>query len=247
VLFSLHTRWTLPVRSYGVALFMLLAGCASGPAPIPIYQDQRSVVELRFDPKAGTGHSHPATLTAEQVGSLLRSVWIKRRDVATGAGPPAVKEETPAFSPADIVVLAPHLSKALSKASRKDLVTFYLAIPDATHGTVVTSGAVVVRSGLAFLTLVNCRSYLAGGREMTASAERQIREKPLVSIASDSFLVGFSPGEARVSWAQLDQRREGYRGGPDEGKVVVIDLARLPVEPPKASAPPGPEPAAPRR
>jgi hypothetical protein len=186
-------------------------------------------------------------LTAEQVGSLLRGVWIKRRDVASGAGPAAAKEETPAFSPADIVVLAPHLSKALSKASPKDLVTFYLAIPDTTHGTVITSGALVVRKDLAFLTLVNCRSYLAGGREMTTSAERHIREKPLAPVGSDSFVVGFSPAEARASWAQLDQRRERYRGGPDEGKVVVIDLARLPAEPPKASAPPGPEPAAPRR
>jgi hypothetical protein len=142
---------------------LLLGGCGLAPEPIPIYEDARVLVRLLYDPQAGTGHSHPATLTSEQIAAALQGARIQNRDALGLGGLFREAGSAPAFSAGEIAVLARHLAAALRKASPKDLATFYLATMDPALGRLVTSGGLFVRQGKLYLILANARTSPTSG------------------------------------------------------------------------------------
>lgn len=62
------------------------AGCVAQPAPIVIYADRWDSIWLKYDPAAGTGHSHPVSIAPEHMAKVLRGVRVTDRDVMGGAG-----------------------------------------------------------------------------------------------------------------------------------------------------------------
>lgn len=213
---------------------LLVAGCVSEPAPIVIHEDARDSVWLMFDPGAKPGHSHPASVTPEQMFKVLSGVRIRGRDVIVGFGAFADKDGAPAFAPGEIVRLAPYLSEALSKASPKDMATFYLIVPDPNQGSLITSGGLYVRDQRMYFILANARTS-PSSIQYENTYEIDTRGRPLLPIARYKFTVGFTPHEALVPKSQA-RRTEGYEGYVDESKVLVIDLQRLfagaPLSPP---------------
>jgi len=204
---------------------ILLTGCGAGPAPIKIYEDDRNVIALQFDSMAGTGHSHPVSLEPGHIATILSGVRLQGRDVIGGFGAFAGKETSPAFTPAESVLLASALSQALKKASPKDLATFYLATLVPGKGVLITSGGVFVRSSHLYLILANARtSPLSVQYENTFTPD--MRDSPLMAIARFKFSVSFSPQEALIANSQAKEQ-DGYEGYVDESKMVVIDLKRL--------------------
>ncbi len=103
-------------RLGSLALVTMAVGCATGPAPIVVYEDRQSSVWIQYDPEAGTGHDHPASLAPEQMGRILQGIRVIGRDVVGGFGLFGDKQGSPAFSPSQMTMLAPHLSQAMKKA-----------------------------------------------------------------------------------------------------------------------------------
>ena len=208
-----------------VVVGVLLSGCGAGPTPIKIYEDDRNVIALHVDSKAGAGHSHPVSLEPGKLAMILNGIWLRGRDIVGGFGAFAEKETVPAFTPAEAVLLSQTLSQALKKASPKDLATFYLATLVPGKGVLITSGGVFVRSGHLYLILANARtSPLSVQYENTFTPD--MRDSPLTAIARFKFAVSFSPQEALIANAQAKEQDQ-YEGYVDESKLVVIDLKRL--------------------
>ena len=209
-----------------IIIVLLIMGCATGPDPIVVYEDSKYSVRLTYDPKAGTGHSHPSRLTTEQMSRILQGVGIRDRKTLMGFGVLTHQELNPAFTGPEITVLAPSLTKALHKASHRDIVTFYIAAPDVTYGKVVTSGGLLVRDQRLYFMLANAHSYPSGGQDYTSAVELNPREAPLLPITPYRFTVGFRPVEAVIPPKQASET-DGYRPYIDESKLVVVDLKRL--------------------
>lgn len=205
-------------------VLLLLAGCAV-PAPIPIYEDKHDSIWLMFDPEAGAGHSHPASVTPEQLATVLRGVRVKGRDVIGGFGLFEEGDSAPVFSLTDLTRLAPFLSQALKKASPKDMVTFYLTVRDPDRGRFVTSGGLFIRNGRMYFILANARTS-PSSVQYENTYEIDTRDQPLLPIARYKFIVGFTPREAWIPNAQA-KKQDSYEGYVDESKLLVIDMKRL--------------------
>ncbi len=203
----------------------LLVGCAAGPPPIVIYEDAQQYVRLQFDPRAGTGHSHPASLSLDQIATILRGVRVKGNDVIVGFGLLDNKDHGPAFSASQITTLAPYLSQALNKASPVDLATFYLVIRDSTKGPLITSGGVFVRNSHVYIILANTRTSPSTVQYET-TYEPSTKDQPLLPLTRFKYTAHFDPPDAQLPTIQT-QKADGYPGYLDEAKLIVIDLARL--------------------
>jgi hypothetical protein len=208
-----------------VAAGELLAGCATGPAPIAIYESRQESVWLHFDPKAGTGHSHPASITPEHMTAVLKGIRVKNRDVAGGFDLLSDKDSAPAFSTAEILALAPHLSLAFKKASPSQIATFYLTTQDFTRGALVTSGGLFVRNQHLYIIVANVRTS-PSSIQYENTYELDTKDQPLLPIARFKFTVGFIPSEIRVPTGTA-RSADGYPSYLDDSKLVVIDLPRL--------------------
>jgi hypothetical protein len=108
-----HRIWLLILMIAG----LFVTGCAGaqGKPQQIIYQSGLNVVRLDTDP-VGSNNSHPAKLSATEIGTLLRSVraWEQRNFIHRLFSGEA--DRTRAFRNDEIQVLAPALSKALAQA-----------------------------------------------------------------------------------------------------------------------------------
>ena len=206
-----------------------MAGCAASPAPIVVYDTPQESVTVRFDPYAGAGHSHPATVTPEQMRQVLAGVHVTNRDGFGLGGLLGKSGATPAFFSSEIDTLAPFLSEALRKASTGDLAAFYLTSADPKWGRVVTSGGVFVREGLMTVILANFRTPPSSAPYEATAYEMDNRDAPLVPIARYKFTISFAPEDA------LAPKEAWHRRYVDPAKMIVVDLHRLPANKMKSS------------
>ncbi|MGQ0812510.1 MAG: hypothetical protein ACT4OO_14975 [Nitrospiraceae bacterium] len=213
---------------------MSLVAC-SQPAPIVVHETRTDSVWLTFDPEAGNGHNHPYAVSSERLAQVLRGVWVKPRDVVGGFGLLADGQGSPAFSVSDVARLARYLAQALAKASPRDMATFYLVTGDPSHGKLITSGGLFVKDDWLFVILANARTS-PSSVQYENTYEFEARDQPLIPIARYKFTVGFSPAAAWIPNSQA-RHAEGYERYLDESKLIVVDLSRLPAEPPSAPAP----------
>lgn len=211
-----------------LVLTTLATGCATTPPPIIIHDDRRDAIWLEFDPEAGTGHSHPYTLSSEQMAKVLRGVWVKHRDVVGGFGLFSDEEGASAFSSSEVVRLSPYLAEALRKASPKDMVTFYVTTVDPSRGKLITSGGLFIREHRLFFILANARSS-PSSVQYENTYEFEARDEPLLPIARHKFTIGFSPKEAWIP-NEAARGKKGYERYLDESKLLVLDLPRLMTE-----------------
>ncbi len=199
-----------------------LAGCASAPAPRTVHQDHRMIVELRSDPKAGTGHSHPATLTQEQMVRILSGVRVRNDRYAVHRLFSGEAEERQAFISEEVWALATPLVKALAMAKPDELVTFYRRISDQMTGLAFTTGGIFLRGDDVYLVLANYRQSPSDAMALGIPAyEIDPVDDPLLPMRRAGYSVGFVPKEAEVhpigeTW------RWDYS---DPGKIVVINTA----------------------
>ncbi len=212
-------------------------GCATGPAPIVIHKGRQEAVWLHFDPRAGTGHSHPASLTQDQMAAALKGMRVKNRDVVGGFDLLGDKEGAPAFSGREILAVTPHLVQALRKASPRDIATFHLVASDPGRGPLITSGGMFVRNGHLYVILANARTS-PSSTQYENTYESDLGDQPLLPIARFKFTVSFTPGDVLLE-GRAARRADGYPDYLDDSKLVVIDLARLanPTASPASSQP----------
>lgn len=217
-----------------VPLISALVGCALDPAPIIIHEEKPLSVWLQFDSSNGSGHSHPATLSQEQILAALRGIGVRHRNTLTGFGVLSDEDSSPAFTPAEATLLAPYLREALAKASPKDMATFYALSRDFNKGELVTSGGMFVRGRHLYVIVANARTSPYSNQYENAHSV-DTRDRPLIPIARYRFSATFSPEHAWVPNSQV-RGRDGYDRYLDESKMVVIDLDRLaePSHPPQS-------------
>lgn len=201
-----------------------LAACESLPQSRLAYQDEATLIQLKSDALAGSGHSHPAKVAPARMMQVLREISVLRRgDPVLGivTGRP---EEVPAFSAADVQILAPALSAALALAGPQEMVTFYRRYSDHVTSLSVTSGGFFMEGHQIYFVLANFKNRPSDVMSQAVSSEFDPAADPLMSLKARSFSVKFRspgalvPGDTPLVWRYVDP-----------AKFIVVDLDRLPV------------------
>jgi hypothetical protein len=234
-------RYMWSVRALFVAVgLIMVAGCASQPpaAQKVIYESGLNAIRLEGDPDSSS-NSHPATLTATEVGTLLRGVrtWERRNAIHQLFSGQA--DRTRAFRDEEIVLLAPALSKALAQAATTERVYFHLSHATDQGEEETTTGWLSVRGPLLYLSVSEVHDRHSPGPDIS----KYDRQMPNVPERSTAFDVTFEPEEylAKVSSG-------GRLFAPDQREELQIRyreaLAAMPIypglEPRQQNKPPQP-------
>ncbi|MGC3975592.1 MAG: hypothetical protein QM771_14600 [Nitrospira sp.] len=203
------------------------AGCAAQtPQPLKtVYQSGLNQVRIEKDP-ASMINAHPASLTATEVGTLLRGVRIwERRNVLHRlfAGQ---ADKTRAFRDKEIAVLAPALAKALSQASPAERVYYHLSHATE-HGEEETStGWLSIQDATLHLALSEAHDRHGPGPDIS----KYDRQMPNVPERSPAFDATFEPEEYLVK-----VQSGGSLFAPDQQEELLIRyreaLAAMPAQP----------------
>ena len=146
-------RYMRLTMSRGALLLLAgaLAGCAlfSSSARI-ISQQGRTTVQLEKDPSAGgtftsTGNSHPASIKAAQVATILRGIQIRSEQGVVGTLLSLAAPADAVFMEEEVTVLAPLLADGLAQAAQSERVgfTYWSAQPGRRNGPL--SGHIAIR------------------------------------------------------------------------------------------------------
>ena len=185
-------RATLILALVGV---VMATGCAS-PATTPpktVYQSGLNQVRIERDP-ASTTNAHPASLSATEVGTLLRGVRIWERRNALHRLFVGQADRTRAFRDGEIAILAPALANALSQASPTDRVYYHLSHATE-HGEEETStGWLSVQDTTLHLALREAHDRHGPGPDIS----KYDRQMPNVPERSPAFDATFEPEEFLV-------------------------------------------------
>ena len=205
--------------------YCLVVGCALPHTPSRvIYEDPANFVRVENDPTVfvelpHTLHSHPVSITPEQMAKILGGFTVRDHRIAIQVyfSGEAAKEK--AFSEEDVALLAPRLSEALARVEPTERVTYYLSQPRSSIKREVTTGGLYVRDGHLHFILSNHR-ILYGIPAYGMVYDRRYPTKPTAAKGFDLF---FEPAEAVMPrqysmWDQLMGRVK------DE---MVIDLGKL--------------------
>jgi hypothetical protein len=186
------------LASVGAAL---VAACGANQfATVTIYETPAGYVRLEFDRKVekGTEHSHPISLTPEQIAAVLGGVRIieplAKLPLYDDTSVPRVH---PAFSDREIAFFAPLLALALSKATPEEVVTFYQSRDISTIKREVTSGGVYVQGDELHLILANYRSHTHYMADFGAAETKDDRLTPMEPLAPQDGRVDFEPYSAK--------------------------------------------------
>ncbi|HMZ56408.1 MAG TPA: hypothetical protein PLT48_16260 [Nitrospira sp.] len=221
---TLSSRASLMLAFIGVVAG---AGCAAqSPAPAKtIYQSGFNQVRIEKDPAAMT-NTHPASLSATEVGTLLRGVrvWERRNALHRLFVGPA--DKTRAFRDREIAILAPALAKALSQASPSERVYYHLSHATE-HGEEETStGWLSIQDTTLHLALREAHDRHGPGPDIS----KYDRQMPNVPERSPAFDATFEPEEYLVK-----VRSGGGLFAPDQEEELLIRyreaLAAMPAQP----------------
>ena len=205
----------------------VLAGCASQPLAEQktIYESGLNTVRLEGDPDFSS-NAHPATLTATEVGTLLRGIraWERRNLIHRLYAGEA--DRTRAFRDEEITVLAPALSKALAQAMPAQRVYFHLSHATDEGDEETTTGWLSIRGQLLYLSLGEAHDRHGPGPDIG----KYDRRMPNVPEQSAAFDATFEPKEYL---AQV--RSGGSLFAPDQQEELQIlyreALSAMPIQP----------------
>ncbi len=171
----------------------LLTGCAATSATTPelvIYNAGLNRIYLEKDPDFGS-NAHPTTLTASDVGSLLRGVRVWKHRSFLHRLYAGQAERTRAFRNEEVSVLAPALSKALDLASPDQRVFFHLGHVTEYGEEETTSGWLSIRGDLLYLSLSEVHDRHSPGPDIS----KYDRQMPNVPEQAPVFHATFEPEE----------------------------------------------------
>ncbi len=192
----------------------IATGCAAQP-PAPaktVYQSGLNQVRIERDPTSTT-NAHPASLTATEIGTLLRGVRVWERRNALHRLFVGQADKTRAFRDGEIAVLAPAMAKALSQASPADLVYYHLSHATE-HGEEETStGWLSIQDATLHLALREAHDRHGPGPDIS----KYDRQMPNVPERSPAFDATFEPEEFLVN-----VRSGGGLFAPDQQEELII-------------------------
>jgi len=181
----------------GIALLLSLAACQNRAfQTFTIYDSPSRFVRLEVYPTVNTnrGHSHPATVTTEEMEAVLSGLMIEEPiRVLSFLDKEQEPPRHPAFNAAEIGFLAPLLATGLGKATSEEVVTFYQAHRETAIVRKVTSGGVFIDGEELHIVLSNYRSptHYASDPGMVDTLDDRLT--PMRSIAPQETKLDFGP------------------------------------------------------
>jgi len=176
-----------------------LVGCTAGPFPtLTIYDTPNAFVRLQADPRAGqsAGYSHPAQVSVEQIGALLRGIIVKEPLTRLPLYDDlSIPRQHRAFNEEEIAFWAPLLSLALQKATPEEVVTFYQSRRVSAVKREVTSGGLFMDGPNLHVILSNYRSSTTSAADIGTADTQDDRLTPLRSLAPQKGTLHFVPSE----------------------------------------------------
>ena len=196
--------------------------CSSPPPPRTSYQDPITSIRLYVDQHAAAAHYHPGHVSPDQMARALSGLRVVPRSGYISSLITGQPQANPAFSSAEIQLLAPKLSQAMAEANPQEVVTFYRRFTDASVGLAITSGGMFLQDNLLYVVLANNRNLPTEGMNQNMVTDFDPIDSPLIPISRTSFRIEFTPPTAIVP---RDQRQAwSYI---DEGRILAIDLQKL--------------------
>jgi hypothetical protein len=204
------SAWPLRALLIIVGIFLTI-GCASQPVSSSrtIHEAGLNTVRLEQDPDS-TSNAHPATLTAAEVGTLLRGVRAAERRNIVHRLIFGQADQTRAFRKEEIALLALPLSTALSLAEPTERVYFNLSHATDQGDQETTTGWISIQGPILHLIISAVHDRHSPGPDIS----KYDRQLPNIPEASALYDVTFEPDEflAKASssarfWAP-DQREE---------------------------------------
>ncbi|HRC43641.1 MAG TPA: hypothetical protein PLT27_06295 [Nitrospira sp.] len=170
----------------------VVVGCTHHPTTPPktIYHSGLNMVRLEKDPDSTT-NTHPASLTATEVGTLLRGVRIWERRNALHRLFVGQADKTRAFRDEEITILGPALAKALAQASPSERIYFHLSHATEHGEEETTTGWISLRDPILYLSVSEAHDRHGPGPDIG----KYDRQMPNVPERSPAFDATFEPEE----------------------------------------------------
>lgn len=215
----------------GIAVLIPLTACQHRPVPTTtLYDEPSRFVRIEVNPSIGGGHSHPATITTDEMIEILSGVKIKEppRLIATLSLESTHAESRPhaAFTEAEIRFFAPLFVEGLGKAKAEEILTFGHTnqksglIEQITSGGIfVTSGGIYIDGDTLHLILGNYRSPTNSSPDPGVGATLDGRSTPLQPIAPQHSTLYFEPATA-VAPSQAGILSSLFR--PNRQEIIVL-------------------------
>lgn len=197
---------------------VLVSGCAPGQfTTVTVFDTPDAFVRIETDPTVDerNGHSHPVSLSPEQMAALLGGVmyeepWAKLPIYDDLSLP----RRHPALTESEVTLFTPLLAIALEKATPEELVTFYHSTARSGSLRDVTSGGLYVQGDDLHIVLANYRSPTHYSADIGVADTRDDRLTPLRALAPQRGRLTFAPHEAAqetavsglAKWFQPDPR-----------------------------------------
>lgn len=183
-----------------LALLASLSACQNRQFPtVTIFESPASFVRLEVDPMVRTdrGHSHPVTVSAQQMGAVLAGLTIEEpARLLSFLDKNKEPQRHPAFNQAEIQFFAPLLAKGLGMATAEEVVTFYQTQQDTAIIRKVTSGGVFVDGEEMHVVLTNYRSPTHSASDPGVDDTMDDRLTPMRRMAPQEARLEFEPPDA---------------------------------------------------
>ncbi len=178
---------------------------------LKIFDAPDRVVALRVMPDAygGKGYDHPVTFTREEMTRVLQGVRVERGMLAS--------TQHAALSDTEIRLFVPHFVKALEKATREEMVTFFETAELGEDHQLTTSGGLFVAGGNLHVVLSNF-SVKTPIWQDSESYEASFRNRPLEQMEPQPGRLVFEPQNFMVD------APEGEIGGRLKGKPWQVAI-----------------------
>jgi hypothetical protein len=174
-------------RCVTISLFTLSTcltfGCmTTAPLSRIVYEDQHQFVRLEVTTRANQlNHSHPASLSENELGNILRSFTVSPRGASSHANSfaytavPRLPESSPAFSPSVTAFLSKHFSQALQRATPLEEALFFIEDAQPQDTALITSGGCYIQEGRLHFQLANYRHPTIGKTEIIQSRANPLK------------------------------------------------------------------------
>lgn len=177
-----------------------LQACAVPLVPSRVvYEDPTNFVRVEFDHRVlpdrpDTRHSHPAAVGADEMAMVLKGLSVRDHRLRVHVWISGEADFEPAFTEAEVELMAARLADALARATSEERVTYYLSYPQTSVKRQITSGGLYMQGSELHFTLSNhCEVYGIPAYGMVYD-----RRYPVLPIAPKDFDVYFDPGHAVV-------------------------------------------------
>jgi hypothetical protein len=203
----------------------LLCGCAPAHfTTLTIFDTPAAFVRLEVDSvDQGKGHTHPVSLTPDQMAAVLRGITIEepwaKLPIYDDTSQP---RRHPAFSEKEVMFFAPLLAVALGKATPEEVVTFYQSRSLSGTSREITSGGLFAQGDELHIILANYHSPTHFSADIGVADTTDDRLTPMRAHAPQRGKLDFEPHAAK-----REATTEGFAGWFRQDRREVRVLYRL--------------------